>query len=231
MAKIKEKEQAIILRKKGKSISYIAKELLVSKSTVSIWCKDITLSRRQINIIAAKTKHESTKALLFAAEQKRNERIIKTAQMKKIGSEEVGKLSDRDIFMVGLGLYWGEGYKKGSQEMGFTNSDLSMIKFYIKWLRKTYSIPKTRLTLRVSINSIHKDRIHEVERYWSKHTGIQLSQFTKTSLIKIRSKKVYENKNIHYGTLRIKVQRGTNLRRQVMGSIESLALNGKLNNP
>ena len=24
----------------------------------------------------------------------------------------VGKLSSRDVLMVGLGLYWGEGYKK-----------------------------------------------------------------------------------------------------------------------
>ena len=139
-----------------------------------------------------------------------------------IGKRDVGKLSKRDIHMVGLGLYWGEGYKKGSQELGFTNSDPALILFYVEWLNRIYNIEPDSLILRVSINMQHKERIKEVVEYWSSLTQIPLSQFTKSSLIKTTSKKVYANTAPHYGTLRIKVRKGTALRRRILGSIRAL---------
>jgi hypothetical protein len=124
--------------------------------------------------------------------------------------------------MVGLGLYWGEGYKKGSQEMGFTNSDPDMIRFYIDWLHASYGIRRSNLILRVSINNQHTFRVTEVEEYWSKVCNIPRNQFTKMSLIKVQSKKHILTTD-HYGTLRIKVRKGTQLRRRVLGSITAIA--------
>jgi len=48
MAKSKERNRAIELRKKGESIKVIAKKIGVSKSSTSIWCRDIILSPMQI---------------------------------------------------------------------------------------------------------------------------------------------------------------------------------------
>ncbi len=45
MAKGVQKSKAILLRKKGKSLSEIAQELGVSKGSVSIWVRDIELSK------------------------------------------------------------------------------------------------------------------------------------------------------------------------------------------
>ena len=224
MAKPHEQTQALILRKRGYSVGSIAKKLSVSKSTASYWCRDVSLSSKQIQEIAERSKHHATLNLLKSSEKQRELRQHNIEVATKKGSREVGKLSVRDIHMIGLGLYWGEGYKKGSQEWGFTNSDPAMIKFYIEWLSVSYKIPKNDLILRVSINSQHAHRVKIVEDYWSTLTKIPISQFTKTSLIKVYSKKTYENSETHYGTLRIKVRRGTDLRRRILGSISALVI-------
>lgn len=223
MAKKKEQGQAIKLRKNGSSISSIASSLNVSKSTVSMWCKEIALTERQLKKIATVSKHHATLGLLRAAEVQRSKRKLCIEAQTKIGKEDVGALNRRDLFMVGLGLYWGEGYKKGSQELGFTNSDPLMLRVYILWLEQTYDISRHDLILRVSINDQHSARSEDVERYWSQILHVPRSQFTKTSFIRSASKKRYVNETVHFGTLRIKVRKGTNLRRRILGSIEALS--------
>jgi hypothetical protein len=167
--------------------------------------------------------HENTLAALRrAAEEKHHLRLEKERFLLAAGRKDVGKISRRDLFMLGLALYWGEGYKGLSDELGFTNSDPAMILFFIHWLSKIYKIKPGQLILRVSINASHTHRVRQVERYWSRLTGIPLSQFTMTSLIKTAHKKIYANQDIHYGTLRVKVRSGTDLRRRILGSIQQL---------
>lgn len=222
MAKIKERSLAQKLRGQGYSIGDISKKLLVSKSTVSGWCKDIRLSENTLKKIANRSQTKSTLALLRYSEERRNKRIRDTAESIKKGKNFLSTLNKRDIYCIGLGLYWGEGYKTGSQEFGFTNSDPRMIIFYIRWLETVFGISKDRLILRVGINAVHEHRVSEVESYWSKLTAIPKSQFTRSSLIRSKSKKVYKNTNKHMGTLRIKVSKGTALRREVLGAIATI---------
>jgi len=222
MAKQREKGVALLLRRNGRSIGEIARELKVSKSTVSGWCRDIILTKKQQGHIAYRSKHHATAALLRAAEQRRKRRLQETEHAVLLGHTDIGNLSKRDIQMVGLGLYWGEGYKRGNQELGFTNSDPDMIRFYINWLQMQFHIDTQNLVLRVSINNIHAKRIRDVERQWSKSTGIPLHQFTRPSLIKTVVQKEYINKTAHLGTLRVKVRKGTFLRRRILGAISVL---------
>ncbi|MEY3784187.1 MAG: hypothetical protein RLZZ230_509 [Candidatus Parcubacteria bacterium] len=221
MAKQKEKFEAVQLRKSGKSIGTIAKTLDVSKSTVSFWCKDISLTPKQIDKIAIESKHHATASLLKSSEKQREQRQNNIIQAQLRGKKMVGKLLNRDIFMLGLGLYWGEGYKKGSHELGFTNSDPLMIPIYIRWLKITYGVSKERLILRISINQSHEHRADEVLKYWSDLLQIPITQFTKTSFIKSSSKKQFYTEK-HYGTLRVKARNGTMLRHEVLGAIASI---------
>jgi len=224
MSKPEQQQRALSLRVNGHSIGSIAETLSVSKSTVSHWCRNIALTEKQIRVIAERSHHQATESLLRVSERQRLERqrnIVKTTQE---GIHDVGKITKRDLHMVGLGLYWGEGYKKGSQELGFTNSDPVMIVFYIEWLQKVYLIKKSDLILRVSINDQHTHRVEKVMKYWSTITKIPLTQFTKVSLIKNTSKKLYQNLDTHFGTLRVKVRRGTALRRRILGSISALKI-------
>ncbi len=222
MAKPHLQQKAILMRKGGDSINSIAKKIAVSKSTVSGWCRDISLSEKQLALIAERSQHHATLGLLKASEIQRKKRQTNIVKAVQLGKSDVGKISKRDKYMLGLGLYWGEGYKKGSQELGFTNSDPTMITFYIEWLKQIYNIPKTDLILRISINDQHIKRTKEILKYWSNTTNISPSQFTKTSFIRVGGTKIYPNLTNHFGTLRVKVRRGTDLRRRILGSIEAL---------
>lgn len=224
MVKLFAREKALEMRARGTSIGQISRELGVSKSTVSLWCKNIALSQSQIEAIHTGMRKAGTRALLLVAEKKRAERMRAIEHFKRIGAKDVGRLSKRDLFILGLGLYWGEGYKNGSEETGFTNSDPGMIRIFVSWLCRIYGIQKTDLIFRISINQIHSKRIDTVMRYWTQLLGVSKTQFTKTSLIKSPVKKLYKNNDNYYGVLRVKVRNGVNLRRRILGSLEKLKL-------
>ena len=222
MANNQKREIARNFRTDGKSIGWISLKLNVSKSTVSYWCRDILLTETQMKKLYDAAKSITLKALLIASEKKRQTRIKNTIDFGNFGKKDVGKLSKRDIFMLGLGLYWGEGYKSGNDEFGFTNSDPKMITFIIRWLEEIYQIDKDKFVCRISINNIHTKREEEIIKYWSLLTGLNYSQFTKTSFIKAKSKKVYTNGDNYFGVLRVKVRNGTNLRRRILGSLTEI---------
>ncbi len=213
------REKARAFRTAGKSISEIAHSLRISTSTVSYWCRDILLSKRQQLVLTAKQQRSGAMGRLVAADKKRVERLHRTAMSMHEGAQDVGVLKTRDLYMLGLALYWGEGYKSGNEECGLTNSDPHLIRVFIRWLQQVYQISAGDLILRVSLNGTHAHRVRAVEKYWANVTGIPLKQFTAPSLIKTISKKVYANQESHFGTLRVKVRRGTSLRRRIIGSL------------
>lgn len=222
LQKIIKREKAVLLRKKGLNIRDIAEKLDVSKSSVSNWCRDIALTQKQIQQLEKKRKDGQHRGSMIAAERKRALRKKRVKETRALGATDIGRLSKRDLYMLGLGLYWGEGYKSDNGELGFTNSDSGLISVYIQWLNQIYGVTKKELIFRVGINAIHKERESEVLAYWTQILSVPLGQFTKTSFIKSKTKKKYGNMHTHYGTLRVKVRRGTNLQRRILGSIEHL---------
>lgn len=224
MARFIEKNKALKLRRKGKSINEIATELNIAKSTVSPWCRDVQLGLKQIERLAKRQESGSCKGRIKFLERIRKERIKETALLQKQGIKEIGKLNKRDLFIAGVAMYWSEGYTySGGEQVGFTNSDPKMILFILEWLDKICGVSKNNIFLQVKINKIHKNRIKKVEYYWSNIAKIPLNQFNKTVLIKSKIKKVYPNHHNHYGTLRVIVHQGTKLRRRINGWIEGLA--------
>ena len=224
MARIQKKLLAQKLRQKGYSINEIAKKLNMHKSgTISKWCRDISLTSEQINRLTKKQQSGSYKGRMIAVEKLRKARMKEVKILRKEGLKEIGKISKRDLFLGGVGIYWSEGYTHSSNDqVGFTNSDPKMVLFMLKWFKEICKIPEDKFSLQIRINKIHKHRVKEIENFWAKLTGIPLTQFTKTILIKVKSKKIYPNFNNYYGTLRILVRRGTQLRRKINGWIEGL---------
>jgi len=157
-------------------------------------------------------------------ERLRRQRIEEVKKLRKEGLKEFGKLNRRDLFVAGIAMYWSEGYTySGGDQVGFTNSDPRMILLMLQWFKEICQISSNRIALQVKINKIHKERVKEIENYWFKLTKIPLQQFNKTVLIKSNIRKVYLNPDNYYGTLRIIVHRGTQLRRKINGWIEGLS--------
>lgn len=221
MAKSKEKNKAIELRRKGESIKDIAKRIGIAKSTVSLWCRDIRLTPKQIQRLHKKMIRGGYKGRIKGARMQYERRLKKIKTWEKKGIKKIGRLSDRDILVIIIALYWGEGARK-TRGVKFSNSDPEMIKFVIKCFRKVWKVDKNRFVAYIGINKIHKNRVKEVESYWSRVTKIPREQFTKTTLIKAKNKKNYKDFPIHYGTLTIKVKKSSELYYEIKGLIEGL---------
>lgn len=223
MAKFKEKNIAIKLRKKGESISEIAQKINVSKSIISRWCRDIRLTKNQIERLNKKMADGSYKGRMIFLERIREKRKQETIKLKNEGIKEIGGINKRDILIAGTALYWAEGTRSlNAEETSFSNSSPKMILWMLDWFKVIFGVSKDRFTIQIRINKIHEHRVKEVKHYWSKITKIPIGQFTKTILIKTNSKKVYTN-NKHYGTVRITIRKGTGIRRKIIGLIEGLA--------
>lgn len=138
-----------------------------------------------------------------------------------LGYNSVSSLSKNDLFLVGLALYWSEGSKKDRRVL-LTNSDPYMISIYMRWLKECFNVKPNQITCRVTINEQHSDRIKEIEQYWSNVTNTPLSQFTKTTKIKSKWIKQYENRNTYYGVLAVHVQKSTDLSYRIIGAINHL---------
>jgi len=218
MAKSLQKIEARRLRRAGNSIKDIAKSLAVSKSTVSVWCSDIKLSPRQIDILHHKMVKASYKGRLKGAEKQRQKKIQILDHFKRLGWKEIGKMNNRDLLMFGLGLYLGEGNKSGNN-FQFVNSDPRVIRAIIKWLQ-LFGITRDNFYCNIILNNIYKDRIIEIEKYWASILKIPLTQFKKTVLIKSVNKKVYEDKRRYIGTMILRVYKSSKLLYKVLGLID-----------
>ncbi len=223
MANILQKNKAIKLRKEGRSISEISNSLNVPKSTIGVWCRNIKLGKKQIERLAERQISGSYKGRMIFLEKIRKERLLQTENLKKKGLKELGVISNRDLFVSGIAFYISEGATSDcTEEVSFTNSDFKTVLFMKRWFSEICGVTNDRFIIQVRINKAHKYRIKTVENYWSKILNIPKNQLTKTILIKSKLKKVYP-KNRHYnGTIRLKVKRGTELRRRINGWIEGL---------
>ena len=145
--KLKEKTKAIHLRKLGKSYSEIGKKISVSKSTLSLWLRDIDLTDIQLKRLKGRQKSG-----LSGGKANHEKRIQKTKKIIEESRKEAKNLLKKPLFLLGLMLYWAEGDKSEERErVKFSNSDPLMIKLMIKWFRDICKIPEKKLKIALHI--------------------------------------------------------------------------------
>ncbi|HAT74133.1 MAG: hypothetical protein US30_C0006G0030 [Candidatus Moranbacteria bacterium GW2011_GWF2_36_839] len=221
MAKFKEKIKAINLRKEGLSIKEISKILGVSKSSASVWCSDVELSKKQIQKLHERMVMGGYVGRLKGANIQRKLKQERISFYNKQGKKEIEHLQKRELFIAGLALYWGEGGKRDSRAR-FYNSDHLIIAFIMRWFREILGVSDDRFIMYVTINQSHKERLSDIIEYWSKITKISTEQFRRPILIKSKNKKVYENHSRHYGTLCVSISRSSKLFYQIKGWLIAL---------
>lgn len=222
--KLKEKEKAIKLRKRGLSYSEILKKVHVSKSTLSSWLRSVHLTKRQKQRLTKK-KLEAMKRGWKAYREKR---ILITKKIKKEAEQEVVSINSRELWLIGTAIYWVEGHKekqKGSLvELG--NSDPKLIKIFLKWLQKICKVPQKDIHFRIFLHKAAKNKLPEVQKYWAGISNFPIKSFQKISWKKhnIKTKRKNTGKN-YYGLLRVIVRKSTNLNRKIQGWIEGICKN------
>lgn len=225
MAKSELRIKAREERKKGESVKEIAEKIGVSKSTVSLWVRDVILSVKQMEVLKKRKIKGWELARLKGSLVQKQKRLQLIERSKKQGIKTFGNLTKREFLIAGIALYWGEG-SKTKRSVRICNSDPKLIKFIIKWFKEILGVRIQDIRVAVGINQIHKNREEVVRRYWSKITGIPLDQFRKTSFKKVKNQKLYANFSRHYGNLMVEVLKSAKYYYKIMGLIEGLASQG-----
>ena len=222
MAKSLKKIEAIKLRQGGMSIKDIAYEINIARSTVSVWCRDIILSKQQKDKLYKKMVDSGHKGRMLGAEANRQKKINVLDSVKNISKKEIGKLSKRDITMLSLGLYWGEGSKDKQGRFNFVNSDPVAIQMIIHWLKISMNIGKSSLQPQIYINEQHKERVELIINFWSKKLKLPKSQFRKTIFISVPHKKIYKNYETYMGVLHLTISKSSTLKYQTMAFLSTI---------
>jgi len=217
--KSEERKIAHRLRHEGLSINEIYRKLGVSKSSVSIWVRDIVLTRDQKKLLSEKGIRKEV------IERRRITRLTRENDRRQIiidlAKKDIKHISQRDLFLIGTCLYWAEGSKTKRSVVEFSNSDPRLIKIMMKFFKNICNVPKERFRGHIHLHP-HLDPAG-AEEYWNKISGIPLGQFFKTSQ---QHNKASKNKkdSLPYGTFSIYVC-STELFLKIMGWMDGIYQN------
>jgi transcriptional regulator with XRE-family HTH domain len=161
--KVAEQAKARELRATGMTLLDIAHELGVSKSSVSLWVRDV-------QFVPGPRRRGCRRAP--NALQRRKQAEID--ELLEEGRRRIGELSDREFLVAGAALYAGEG-TKGDGEVVFANSDPRMMAFFAAWLRRFFPIDESRLRVRIYLHEGLD--LDAATAMWSEVTGVPPGQF------------------------------------------------------
>ncbi|REK88510.1 hypothetical protein DY245_20700 [Streptomyces inhibens] len=200
------------LRLQGMTYDEIQVELGCSKSSISLWVRDLPKPAPRTREEASAIARRGWEATLKRREEERQE-------TKRIATAEIGELTDRELLLVGVGLYWSEGSKSKpyrlSERAVFINSDPDMIRIYLRWLR-LLGVKPERLRFHVHIHE--SADVGAAERFWADLVGIDRSDLGKTTLKKHNPKTARKNVGESYrGCLSIRVTQSADLYRRIEG--------------
>ncbi|GHE89069.1 hypothetical protein GCM10018785_65380 [Streptomyces longispororuber] len=208
------RERARELRLQGWTYDQIQVELGCSKSSISLWVRDLPKPERRT---------PSEQAKLAAQKRWRHELALRDEERqrtKAAARAEIGGLTDREVFLAGVVLYWAEGTKDKTysrrERLAFINSDPNVIAFYLRWL-DALGVERERLRFRVSIHE--SADVTGAEAYWAELVGVEPSTFQKATIKRHNPKTSRKNTSEAYrGCLIVITLRSADLYRRMEGS-------------
>ena len=184
------RERACELRRSGLTYSEICEALGVDvpKSTLSNWVSDILLTSEQEQRISEKDREAAAHGRAggqwgggagFNKEMKRR-RLAEIAERAAPIAKRLAK--DKEALMLmASALYMGEGAKTEGQ-FSLGNSDPRIIQAWLAILRETFEIDESKFRCQLMITEGMDEEALKI--YWSKVSGIPVTQFTKGSVRK-----------------------------------------------
>ena len=185
---------AVKLRRKGLSYNKISQELDIPKSTISYWFKNEAWSQEIKTDLEKRALRVAKKRLRLINKARREKWERWHNECRKKAKKEFPFLKNDPLFIAGLVIYWGEGDSKVSNSLvRVSNTDPRMMHIFTDFLLKIGNIPHKEL--RASLILYPDLNEKKCLDYWAEGTGIPVSQFIKTQVIKGR----HPTKRLSYG--------------------------------
>jgi transcriptional regulator with XRE-family HTH domain len=215
-AKDEVRARARELRSQGLDYEEIVAALGVSKSSVSLWVRDMPRPPRLSYEETRKRAAEGVRRY-WAAE--RPAREARREAVRAAAAAEIGVMSPREILIAGAIAYWCEGTKSKPHELRerilFINSDPGLIKFFLRFLTVA-RVESAQLRFRVYIHETAD--VAAAERFWADIIGAEPASFYKAVLKRHNPRTIRKNVGPdYYGCLRIDVLDSAGLYRRIEG--------------
>jgi hypothetical protein len=177
------KQQALFLRKKGRSIVYIESRLGIPRSTLSGWFRSVKLTPKQKDRLLASKLMALTraraKAVLWHNAQK-TARLLE-AEKQAIRTLKNTRITQNVLELALAILYLGEG-NKSSVGTTMGSSDPLILKFFVESLKRLYGITPSKIKCQIHIRADQDPK--RLRKFWSRQLNLPLKNFTSVSIDK-----------------------------------------------
>lgn len=212
---------AVAMRREGRSYREIQAEVGVSKSTLSLWLRDVPLTDEQCRVLDTR----GPAAIRKNAEACRVNATRRRLHVQQMARDQITQLSESELFVAGVVAYWAEGAKnkpwRTGAQLQFINSDPAMIRLFLDWLR-LLGVERNRLRFRVAIHE--SADVPSALRFWSEVVAEPVEQFNRTTLKRHNPRTVRRNVGGDYhGCLCVSVHRSADLNLRISGWFEAIA--------
>ena len=220
MAKVSERTEALQLRRQGKSYHDLVQQFGIAKSTLWRWLKAEGLVEAQPQRLTELRRLAQRKGTAAV----RAKYLATTKAIIEQAKTEIGHLSQRDLLLFGVALYWAEGTKQKphniAQRVTFTNSNPTMLRVFLAWLSELCHVSTDRLTFELYIHE--SANVKATQAFWSSALQIPSERFR----VRLKRHKVSPHRrNVgeqYVGLVRVTVQRSAALNRKIAGWVEGL---------
>jgi transcriptional regulator with XRE-family HTH domain len=203
-------------RLRGLSVRELAAAVGVSKSSVSLWVRDIALTEEQLADLQDRNpayNHQRNGAAVLAAR----------GRERRVSYQNEGRAlvrgGDEDFIRCCL-LYWAEG-EKARHKLSFSNADPELVRLWVGLLR-VLSVPEKRIRISCYLYADHTRKQRDIENFW-----LELTDLTKANLCRSivnnssRSSQRKRRNMLPYGTCKVNVH-DTRLIQMVLGGIQEI---------
>lgn len=190
------------LRKRGLTYSEIQGKLglKIPKSTLSYWCKNISLPKDYFKKIDHLNKKslQKTREKAWKINKKRRDNYLQL--IKKANQATAKLINQKEIAKLFLSaLYLGEG-KKYKRDFCFGNSNPKIINLFLKLLKTVFLLDEKKLRFTVQCRADQNTK--KLEGYWSKFLNMPNIRFYKARVDPRTVGKPTRNKD-YKGVLRV----------------------------
>ena len=198
---IQKKDRAILLRKKGYTYQEIIKRLKVAKSTLSGWVHS-EIDVKEEKFIKKITAQKGLDKLIKINKYRSKIIQLKESKDQIKYSKNIIKLTKKELFWLGLGLYMAEGAKTDRWKSIFYNSDPVLNKIMIKFYREVCHAPENRIHIQLILHKNISEK--KAINFWSKELSLPEKSFHRSSFVVSKTSKGKRPKNrLPFGTAQI----------------------------
>lgn len=212
--KTAERERARKLRRRdGRSVKEIAAILGVSRSSVSLWVRDIELTLEQEERLHGRVSRGQ-----FIGSKANEEKAHLRRRMYHAQGRRRARIEDAG-YVAGCMLYWAEG-DKARNSVRLANSDPEVIRFFVRFLRRYFAIEAQKIRLSCNLFADHEHRQREIEDFWLRVAEVDRRSLCKSTVNRYSKYSQKKRKNkLPYGTCRVVVN-DTRIVQTIYGSIQ-----------